>query len=53
MASIDDVYRQFGETAETAQLLEVELGNIAVMHKLVEKNLFLEKNIDLATSIFK
>jgi len=43
MASLDDVYRQFGETAEAAQLLEVELGNIALMHNLVDKNLFLKK----------
>lgn len=52
MASLADVYRQFGETAEAAQLLEVELGNIALMHNLSEKNLFHEKNIDLANSIF-
>jgi hypothetical protein len=52
MASLDDVYRQFGETAEAAQLLEVELGNIALTHNLSEKNLFLEKNTDLANSIF-
>lgn len=53
MASIDDVYRQFGETAEAAQLLEVELGNIALVHKLSEKNLFNEQNTDLANLIFK
>jgi len=52
MPSLDDVYRQFGETAEASQLLEVELGNIALMHKLLKKNLILEKNTDLATSIF-
>jgi DNA polymerase III delta prime subunit len=52
MASLDDVYRQFGETAEAAQLLETELGNMALMIKVLEKNLILEKNTDLATSIF-
>jgi hypothetical protein len=31
MTSLDDVYRKFGETAEAAQLLETELGNILLI----------------------
>ncbi|GAB6910157.1 conserved hypothetical protein [Desulfosarcina cetonica] len=53
MTSLDDVYRQFGETAEAAQLLEVELGNIAIMHNLLDKNLIDEKSPDAAASIFQ
>jgi hypothetical protein len=28
MPTLDDVFRKFGETAEAAQLLETELGNL-------------------------
>ena len=31
MPTLDDVYRKFGETAEAAQLLETDLGTIALM----------------------
>ena len=53
MTSLDDVYRKFGETAEAAQLLETELGNMLLMIKGLEENLILEPNPDLALSIYK
>ncbi|MGK0292731.1 MAG: hypothetical protein ACI9U1_001116 [Porticoccaceae bacterium] len=31
MTSLDDVYLKFGETAEAAQLLEAEPGNILLL----------------------
>jgi hypothetical protein len=39
------VYRSFpfGETAEAAQLLEAEIGNMALMIKVLENNLILKK----------
>lgn len=52
MASLDEVYRKFGETAEAAQLLETEIGNMALMIKVLEKKLILEKNTELASLIF-
>ena len=39
MPALDDVYRKFGETAEAAQLLETELGNMLLLHRGVEENL--------------
>jgi hypothetical protein len=30
MPTLDEVYRQFGEAAEAAQMLETELGNLAI-----------------------
>lgn len=31
MPTLHDVYRKFGETAEAAQLLETELGNVLLL----------------------
>ena len=53
MTSLDDVYRKFGETAEAAQLLETELGNILLLIKGLEKNLILEQDPDLALPIYE
>ena len=36
MPTLDDVYRKFGETAEAAQLLETELGNLLLEHDCIE-----------------
>lgn len=52
MVTLDDIYRQFGETAEAAQLLETEIGNMALMTKVLEKNLILEQNTEKASLIF-
>jgi hypothetical protein len=53
MTSLDDVYRKFGETAESAQLLETELGNILLLIEGSEKGLLEKEDKDLARTIFK
>ena len=40
MATLEDVYRKFGEVAEAAQLLETELGNILILLGAAEADLF-------------
>jgi hypothetical protein len=44
MPTLDDVYRKFGETAEAAQLLETELGNILMMAHCIDEGLLEKKN---------
>ena len=39
MPTLDDVYRRFGETAEAAQLLETELGNVLYLLGIFEEDL--------------
>lgn len=41
MASRDDVYREFGLTAELAQLFETELGNYLLAHEGLKARAFL------------
>lgn len=53
MTSIDDVYRKFGETAEAAQLLETQLGNILLKIEGSEKGLFEVEDKELAKNILK
>ena len=53
MATLDDVYRKFGETSEAAQLLETELGNILIKIGVVKANLLNEKNPERASELFK
>jgi hypothetical protein len=53
MTSLDDVYRKFGETAEAAQLLETELGNILLIVEGAEKGLLEREDKELAHSILK
>jgi len=51
MPSIDDVYRRFGETAEEAQLLEAELGNMLLEICGKDENLFNQLNQQRAGEI--
>jgi hypothetical protein len=51
MPTLDDVYRKFGETAEAAQLLETELGNMLMMVRSSDEGLLEKKNPTLATHI--
>lgn len=53
MTSLDDVYRKFGETAEAAQLLETELGNILLLIEGTEKGLIEHEDKELARNILK
>jgi hypothetical protein len=51
MPTLDDVYRKFGETAEAAQLLETELGNLLMMARCIDEGLIENKNPARAADI--
>ena len=51
MSTLNDVYRKFGETAEAAQLLETELGNLLLSIEANEAGLFEQQNKELAQQI--
>ncbi|MFC1535027.1 hypothetical protein ACFL7M_16875 [Thermodesulfobacteriota bacterium] len=53
MASLDDVYKKFGETAEAAQLLETEISNILLSIKAVEYDFFQNQNKSMAHGILE
>ena len=44
MPSLDNVYRKFGETAEAAQLLETQLGNMLMMARCMDEGLIESQN---------
>lgn len=50
-SSLDDVYRKYGETAEAAQLLETELGNLLLFADAAEHNLFVNTSPEAAADI--
>ena len=52
MPALDEVYRKFGEVAEAAQLLEVELGTIQLCAEGMEHDLFAGDKGELATEIY-
>lgn len=52
MATLDEVYRKFGEVHEAAQLLETELGNVLMMHKCIDADLLNRPNPKLATDFY-
>ena len=51
MATLDEVYRKFGETSEAAQLLETEFGTILLTIRGAEEELFFGDKSDLAKEI--
>jgi hypothetical protein len=51
MATLDEVYRKFGQTAEAAQLLETELGTMLLVIRGAEDNLFIEPNPKRASDL--
>jgi hypothetical protein len=51
MSTLDDVYRKFGETAEAAQLLETELGNMLMMGRCIDEGLLEKENPTRAADI--
>ena len=53
MATIDDIYRKFGEACEAAQLLETELGTLLLLHKCIDGGLLEHPNPNRATTIYK
>ena len=52
MASLDEVYRKFGEVCEAAQLLETELGTLLLTHKCIDGGLLEDPNALRATAIY-
>ena len=53
MATLDEVYRKFGEVSEAAQLLETELGNILILLGVADANLIDEPDPERAAALFK
>jgi len=53
MPTLDDVYRKFGETAEAAQLLETDLGTIALMIGCTGADLLENPDSQKATEIYQ
>jgi hypothetical protein len=51
MPTLDDVYRKFGETAEAAQLLETELGNVLLSLGAFEEDLLRGMNANRAADL--
>ena len=51
MATLDDVYRKYGETSEAAQLLETQLGNLLLAHEYIDAGLL--EDPDRATAIYR
>lgn len=51
MPTLDDVYRKFGETAEAAQLLETELGNVLLLLGAFEDDLLAGMNRSRAADL--
>ena len=52
MATLDEVYRKFGEVSEAAQLLETELGNLLLTHKCIDGGLLEHPNAIRAIAIY-
>jgi hypothetical protein len=51
MPTLDDVYKKFGETAEAAQLLETELGNVLLILGGFEEDLLTGMNPSRAADL--
>jgi hypothetical protein len=51
MATLENVYCKFGETAEAAQLLETQLGNMLLEIQAKEEDLFALVNLERATKL--
>lgn len=53
MATLDDVYRKFGEASEAAQLLETELGNILLRVDAAQAGLLNRSDPEKASAILE
>ena len=53
MATLDDVYRKYGEVSEAAQLLETQLGNLLLAHECIDARLLDDPDPDRATAIHR
>jgi len=52
-STLNDVYCKYGEVSEAAQLLETELGNLLLLHKGIEAELFGTKDPNTATRVLE
>lgn len=48
----DDIYKAFGEAAETAQLLETELGTLLILHNVIDAGLLENPDPGKAATIY-
>ena len=53
MPTLEDVYRKFGETAEAAQLLETELGNMLFLTGAIDAGLLGQPDGKRATDLLE
>src|ERR1043165_4667481 len=53
MPTRDDIYRKFGEASEAAQLLETDLGSIALMIGCTEADLLERPDPERANEIYQ
>lgn len=53
MATLDDVYRKFGEASEAAQLLETELGTILIQERAHAQGLIANRDPDRVAELFE
>lgn len=53
MPSLDEVYRKFGETSETAQVFETELGTMLLHLKAMDEDLLITTNPERASAILE
>jgi len=53
MATLDEVYRKFGEASEAAQLLETELGTLLLKSKFTDAGLVESPDPTAATKIYR
>ena len=53
MPSLDEVYRKFGEASEAAQLLEMKMGQLLLLHKCIEAGLLEDSNPNREAAIEK
>lgn len=52
MATLDEVYRKFGEVSEAVQLLEIQLGNMLIEFECVNSGLLEHPDSETATEVF-
>jgi hypothetical protein len=50
--TLDEIYQKFGQTAEAAQLLETQLGNMLLVSRGAEQGLFDEPNPEHASDLY-
>ncbi len=49
MPSLEDVYRKYSEVSKAAQLLETQIGNLLIVHGVVDADLVTNPNLNRAS----